>query len=297
MILLTGVSGFIGKHLLLFLIEKYGKENILALTSMPISECRYLIHNNYQFEQDFFAKNGCQDIDTIIHAGAFIPKKAADANEIDLSNSNIYNTEKLLNVNFPKLKKFIFLSTIDVYDNSDLINENTLEKPVSLYGYSKLYCEKMIEIWAKKNNKIFQILRIGHVYGPGEEAYNKIIPVSFKKTLKNEPLQLLGAGNELRSFIYIIDVVEAIIKSKDLIESIGIVNLVSGQSLYIKDLVNAIRIISGTDLEIEILPTNNIGRSLVFDNSKMRKWLLENETSLEVGLKEEFEYMKTLINY
>ncbi|WP_267405593.1 MULTISPECIES: NAD(P)-dependent oxidoreductase [unclassified Chryseobacterium] len=291
MLLLTGASGFIGKHLLALLIEKYGGDNILCLTSQPISECKYLLHNNYQFEDDFFIKNGFQDIETIIHAGAFTPKKGSEANNIQLSNSNISSTYKLLNAALPRLKKFIYLSTLDVYDNDKIISESTLEKPTSLYGHSKLYSEKMVESWGKEQNKSVQILRIGHVYGPGEEAYQKIIPATINNILSEKPVQIWGSGEELRSFIYIKDIVEAIVGSIDL-EDVGVINLVGNRSISIEDLVNTIQLISNQEVAIEKIPVEKKGRDFVFDSSKMNTYLLQKETSLEEGLKEEFEYMK-----
>ena len=88
MILLTGASGFIGKHLLKLLIEKFGEENILALTTNPSVGFPHLLHNNYKFDRDFFVKNGYGNIKTIIHAGAFTPKNKNQVNLIYSSNSN-----------------------------------------------------------------------------------------------------------------------------------------------------------------------------------------------------------------
>ncbi|MFA9290757.1 MAG: NAD-dependent epimerase/dehydratase family protein [Solirubrobacteraceae bacterium] len=292
MILLTGASGFIGKHLLSLLIEKFGKENIVALTSKPIKDCAYLLHNNYQFDGDFFIKNGYEKIETIIHAGAYTPKKGSEANDINLCNSNIYNTEKLLNTILPNLKKVIYLSTLDVYANDLLTTETTLEKPVSLYGHSKLYCEKMIESWGKEQNKVVQILRIGHVYGPGEEAYQKIIPITINKILQNQSIQIWGNGNELRTFIYIKDVVKAITKAISIDENIGVVNLVGGHSISINNLVNKILFLSKKEVIIEKVEAKTEGRNLIFDNSKMISHLVSHETLLDDGLLEEFEYMK-----
>lgn len=292
MLLLTGASGFIGQHLLSLLIEKYGKDNIVCLTSHPTLECRYLLHNNYQFENDFFIKNGFKNIETIIHAGAFTPKKGCDANDLQLSNSNIFNTSKLLNATLPHLKKVIYLSTLDVYDNENIISENTLEKPVSLYAHSKLYSEKMIETWGKDNGKLIQILRIGHVYGPGEEAYQKIIPVTINNILSGTPIQIWGTGEELRSFIYIKDIVKAIASSIDLKKDVGVINLVGSRPISINNLVNLIKLISNKEIAIEKISTEKRGRDLVFDNSKMNAFLLQKETSLEEGLKEEVTYMK-----
>jgi UDP-glucose 4-epimerase len=292
MILLTGASGFIGKHLHRALVEEYGGDNILALTSDPIDGCNYLLHNNYQFKPGYFVENNYADaIEIIIHAGAYIPKNASQANDYLNCNQNIYSTEKLLSAELPNLQKIIFISTVDTYGKADVISESSPVEPVSLYGYSKLFCEKMIAAWAGEKGKRFQILRLGHVYGPGEENYQKIIPVTIKNLINNQPVQIWGSGKEIRSFIYIKDVVEAILNCLNLNEDIGPVNLVSGNSISIAELVNNIIRISGRQAVIENISAHSVGRDLVFDNGKQKKYLLQSETALDKGLAEEWYYM------
>lgn len=296
MILVTGCTGFIGTHLLSKLIAKYGGDNILALTSKPVDECNYLLHNGYSFDRNFFVENGYSDISTIMHLGAFIPKNSSEANNIEQCNSNITNTYNLLNCFLPKLKKVIFYSTVDIYKNTDYIDENTQESPVSLYGESKLYCEKMLQNWTKQNNKNLQILRIGHVYGPREEAYLKIIPETFKKIINKESVKIWGTGEDLRSFIYIDDVVEATINAIDLDEEVGVINVVGNQAISIKDLVSKIIDITGHNHTIEYVSTDVKPRNLSFDNSKLAKYLLKKETDLDVGLTNEYNYFLNLSN-
>lgn len=294
MILVTGVSGFIGKHLLKSLIDQYGTSKILALTSESIVECNYLLHDNYSFEKDYFTKNNYESIETIIHVGAFTPKNGKEANKIQLSNSNIQNTEKLITANFPNLKKIIYLSTLDVYDNDNIISEESFEKPVSLYGFSKLYCEKMIEKYGEEKKIKTQILRIGHVYGPGEEKYQKIIPISIKNILNNKKISIYGDGSELRAFIYIKDVITAIINSIELELEIGVVNIVSENSISIKDLVEKILKLSDIPVAVDHIVSTVESRNLKFNNEKLKKYLLKKETSLDDGLLMEFNYMKNL---
>lgn len=294
MILLTGASGFIGSMLLKSLQETYGQANVVALSSQQIEGAVSVIHNNYQFDKDIFNTLGYNKIDTIIHAGAFTPKNANDANDLKRSNSNIYNTEFLLNANLPNLQKIIYLSAIDVYGHEDTITENTIEKPVSMYGYSKLYSEKMIENWALENDKIVQILRIGHVYGPGEEIYQKLIPIAFKSILNGQDLTIWGSGNEKRSFIYIKDVVQAIMSAIQFKENLGVINIVGKNAISINQLVEKIKKITQSNVLIERKETTFVSRNLVFDNAKLMKFLLKKETSLQDGLHEEFEYLKKL---
>ena len=251
MILVTGATGFIGTHLLAGLISIFGKDQIIVLSSKPIIDCHYILHNNYNFENDVFTKNGYEQIDTIIHAGAFTPKSTAEANDILGSNSNIINTAKLIGANFPFLRRIIYLSAIDVYAISDMvITEESETSPTSLYGYSKLFCEKMITEWAIQNNIIYQILRIGHIYGPGEQQYKKLIPLVMQQLIKGEAIRIYGTGEEIRTFLFITDVVDNIINSLSLNDPIGPVNIVGDDPITINDLVFKIVQISGTKVSI-----------------------------------------------
>jgi nucleoside-diphosphate-sugar epimerase len=292
---LTGASGFIGSKLIKNLIEKYGIEKIIALTSQPLTGIKYILHNNYYFDNNYLFNNGCEDVEIVIHAGAFIPKTTFDSNSHLLCNANIFSTEKILNSYLPKLKKILYLSSTDVYADVELINENAPTLPLSLYGYSKLYSEKQIEYYCKQKNIEYQILRIGHVYGPGEEKYQKIIPVCINKILHNETIQIYGDGTELRTYIYISDLVCAIIASLDYTNDAGIINIVGNASISIKELIGLIIKISKINPGIEYLPKNISGRNLIFDNSKMMKNLPITQTPLIDGIIEEYEYMKQLM--
>jgi UDP-glucose 4-epimerase len=295
MILLTGASGFIGKHLLAALTQEYGKEHILVLTSVPVTQANYLLHNGYNFDVNYFINTEYgEKIHTIIHAGAYTPKSGKQANDVEKCNNNIITADKLLQAYLPNLKKIIYLSTLDVYGPSHMISESSLTQPASLYGESKLYVEKMVTAWANANDKVHQILRVGHVYGPGEEAYQKIIPVTIKKLLQNQPPQIWGTGNEVRSFIYIKDIVNAILQALKLNGHAGVINLVSSQTITVSALVNKLIAISGKTVSAEILPADAPGRDFIFDNTKMKQILLADETALDTGLAAEWAYFKNL---
>jgi UDP-glucose 4-epimerase len=295
MILVTGTSGFIGSVLLDKLISKFGASNILALTSFPIEKCNYLLHNDYNIDSDFFIRSGYGKIDTIIHAGAFTPKNGNQANEIQKCTSNIINTYKLVKANNPNLKRFIFLSTLDVYAVCDVLTEESPVIPNTLYGQSKLYCEKMIVSWSVENNIMPQILRIGHVYGPGEEKYQKVIPVMISKILNNESIEIFGSGDDIRTFIYIDDVIDAVMNSIELDSFVGPINIVGAKKISIKNLAEVLIKNTKSHINIEFVEMQNtFQRDFIFDNSKMKKYLLSQEIDLSEGLKKEYDYMKNL---
>ena len=294
-ILITGASGFIGKNLLkaLKVNTKYSNDKIILLTSKEIDGYTSIIHNNYKFVKEDFYIKGIEKVDIVIHLGSFTPKSTLDANNIIDSISNINNTKYLLE-NLPTIpRKFIFLSTIDVYGTiSGIITEENVTMPNSLYGQSKLFIEKMIVEWTKINNSITQILRIGHIYGEGEDEYKKIIPIAINKLVNDEVPIIYTDGQEKRTFLNISDCCRLILKSIDLDQYKGPINIVGNNFITVLELVNLIIEISGKNVKPIIENKNNNQNDYVFSNSKMIKYLGTETITLREGLEKEYEYFK-----
>lgn len=293
-ILVTGVSGFIGTPLLIAICSKYGPENIVAISSKKSELCKTIV---YKENQIFLAKEDVyllNDIQVLIHAGAFTPKNAKAANDILMCNSNISFTEMLLQLPLQNLSKIIYLSTLDVYSAEGVISELTPTLPDTLYGWSKLYCEKMFDVYASEKHLENQILRIGHVYGPGEEKYEKLIPRTINSIETSGFVELWGGGEDLRSFIYIDDVIESIINSIEIDSGIGVINVVGSTPVAIKELLLLLINISKKNVTIIQKNISVKRRDYVFDASKLHKYLLKKETAFGDGLKIEYDYFQGL---
>ncbi|MCT7520062.1 NAD-dependent epimerase/dehydratase family protein [Aliarcobacter cryaerophilus] len=289
-LLLTGTTGFIGQNLLKFIELNYKNHYEIVLLSSAINEnYKTVLHKNYTFNKQDFEKNGILKVDIVLHIGAFTPKSGIEANDINKSNANIFNTKYLLDnlPNFPE--KFIFLSTLDVYGKvEEVISEKILPNPITLYGWSKLYCEKMIENWAKGNNVIIQILRVGHIYGKGEESYKKVIPITIQRLKEGNAPQIFGTGFEKRSFLHVDDVCSMILKSIKLVKYEGVINLCSAHSFTIKEIIDMLIEISAENLEINYINTENVGIDFEFDTLKMNKLLGYEKINMKDGLKDEY---------
>jgi UDP-glucose 4-epimerase len=293
-VIVTGASGFIGARLLEKARIAYG-ENVTAFSSLHFEGS----HIVYRDESDFGLTRAdlilVDEAEILIHAGAFIPKSIAWANHVAGCNGNITFTQKLLNLPWRRLKKIIFLSTVDVYAHATgPVSEASLTIPVSLYGLSKLYCEQMITLYAKEKGISGQVLRIGHVYGPGEEKYAKVIPQAIQNIIDDKNVELWGEGRELRSFIYIDDVVAAIINAVDSQEELGVVNVVGGNAIAIRDLLETLIEIGGRKTDITRREFLGSPRDLVFDNAKFKRHLLCEETDFSTGLRKEFQHIENL---
>ena len=292
-ILVTGASGFVGSKVLKLLLDKYDRNSIIVLSSQNIDVIETIDSKGYNFPKGYLKENGCKDIDVLLHMGAFTPKSTVNANEVDNSTSNINNTIRLIE-GLPKLKKIVFISTIDVYeDTTERISENTKTIPSTMYGWSKIYCEQAVKALCKQRNLTYEILRLGHVYGEGEEAYRKVMPLMIRNAIKGETLCIYGDGKAIRSYIYIEDVARAIVNSLELGES-DIINIVGSESVSVEELALTIKKLSGNKVDINYIPTNIKNRDYIFDNSKLTQKLISDFIPFSEGIEREYKYLERM---
>ena len=290
-LLITGASGFIGSRLVSAACAALGAENVIAFSSRPSELCATIIYSRPDFNVGPNDDALLQTVDVLIHAGAFTPKDALQANAIKECNGNIRFTEELLALPLKNLKKIIYVSTLDVYQQADVTTEATLTLPASFYGWSKLYCERMTAIFAADHHLACQLLRIGHVYGPGEEKYAKFLPKAVKNILAGEAVELWGDGSDVRSLIYIDDVVAAILRAVNLRDDVGPINVVGGVPISIRGLLDQLIAVSGKSVSIVAREFSGAKRNYVFDDAKLREYLLPVATDLSSGLRAEYDYM------
>ncbi|MFZ2633415.1 MAG: NAD(P)-dependent oxidoreductase [Desulfosalsimonadaceae bacterium] len=301
-VLVTGATGFIGRHLVNRLRQIENIRLVLLSRKTCITPNPYEIwvcSSLNQLTPKIWQDNGIDQIDVVFHLGAFTPKSASEANEEEpIFRDNIYGTRTLLS-SFPSFpERFIFASTLDVYSTQlgKAINENDRVYPAGLYGASKLFCEQLVRIHAGKHGFDSAILRYGHIFGPGEEAYEKLIPLLIHRLLKGEPPVLYGDGSALRDFLYVEDAVEATLRAAfSEKKNIGPVNIVRGQSVSVRDIAEELIKLIGFTGEIQYLRDRPVGDSLRFDNRRMKELLGEWKIiSLAEGLQYEVDSFRRL---
>jgi nucleoside-diphosphate-sugar epimerase len=297
-ILLTGATGFIGSPLL-DRLRRRGDLNLVILSRMPPSDPpsgeTWITCSMEKLTSHLLAEHQITQVHRVFHLGAFTPKGAADADCIDEAyRSNLLGTRALLEAlpNVPL--KVVFASTLDVYASGgeeDVLVESSPLGPISLYGASKLFCESLVASWSKQHLCGYAILRDGHIYGPGEEAYRKLVPEAIRTLLRCENPVIYGDGSTLRDLLYVDDAVEATLRAGwHKSNCIDPVNIVRGASQSIREIVEMLIALSNKPARIVYRTDRPAGRSMQFDNDRMLRvlghWKL---TSLEEGLRREIE--------
>jgi UDP-glucose 4-epimerase len=290
MILVTGTTGFIGSHLLRKLVGRYGAENICAITRRPITGIRCVLHDGYNNPVFDCAGHSLSDIKALLHVGAYTPKSNQPNSDMSLANQNIAFTNRLLSLPLPNLERVVFASTLDVYDDAEMLDELTPVRPRSVYAKSKLACEELISDFGKSRGVVSHILRLGHVYGPGEDHYQKIIPTIMRSLLVGGGVRLVGSGGSKRSYIYVEDVTDIISKSLDHLENVGPVNVAGNESISMTALADLIIRVSGRQAAVVYEPGLD-SPDRIFDTRKLNSLFTQVQIPLRVGLEMEWRYM------
>jgi UDP-glucose 4-epimerase len=302
-ILLTGATGFIGAHLANRL-RQVPDMHLVLLTRQSLSPTAQetVVQSSLdQLTHSTWAEYGIPKIDVVFHLGAFTPKRGSEANDIEaIYRDNLIGTRALLEGLPNTPERIVFSSTLDVYappTDGQVLTEDSRLQPAGLYGASKLFCEQLVKIHALQQDCGYAILRYGHIYGPGEAAYAKLIPQAIKALLNNESPTLYGDGSALRDFMFVADAVEATMRAAISPHMhLEPINIVSGDSRPIRFYVELLAEILKTSRDIQYLRERPNGPSLRFSNLRLRETLGHWEAvDMRDGLRQEIEsYQNTV---
>ncbi|MDG5786693.1 SDR family NAD(P)-dependent oxidoreductase [Evansella sp. AB-P1] len=222
-ILVTGGAGFIGSHVVDRLIKK-GKKVIVVDNLSSGNEENINNSNNVRFFQiditdsenlkALFVQH--KDIEGVIHLAAQSKVTPSVENPLEDATININGTINLLDLsNKHGVKNFVYASSAAVYGHTETlpIQEETPASPLSPYGVSKYAGEEYVKAYGRLYGMNVSALRFANVYGPRQTASTEagVITIFIEQLLRKEQPVIYGDGEQTRDFIYVDDVVSAVI--------------------------------------------------------------------------------------
>lgn len=298
-ILITGICGFLGKHLA---IKLHDNNEIIGINLPNKSKnLQKELDNITIIEGDVSESNTLEkinsDIDLILHFGSPTSVILFKQDPTRHFNNTVNGMKNILE--FAKknsIKKLIYPSSASVYaKNSPPHTENIIPKPSNPYGSAKVECENLAHSYNDTVNSIG--LRIFAAYGPGEEAKQNLSSVInlFLEDVKNSRKPVIfGDGTQTRDFIYVDDAISAIINSTELPQQ-GIINVGSGISTSFNLVIEKI----GNIVEKKIKPVyvkkeSNYVEKLQADTKLMESTLKIHPLSIELGISKFAKYLNII---
>ncbi len=309
--LVTGAAGFIGSHIVEFLLNHNAKKVIgfdnFLTGSIENIEC-FEKYSNFEFiNGDIKDYETClkitKEIDFVSHQAALgsVPRSIEFPLDTHANNAtgfiNILHAAKE-----NRVRKVVYASSSSVYgDNQELIKvEDNLGQPLSPYAVSKYVNEKYAAIF----NTTYQLqivgLRYFNIFGPRQNPYGSYaaaIPQFIIKLLKGEDVFINGDGAQSRDFTHVSNAVQANIKAlfNSNFNQHEVMNIACGKSYSVLSMYEMIR----KELKIEANAKHRgerFGdvRNSLADISKAKRLIdYEPTITFEDGLKETVQWFKS----
>jgi nucleoside-diphosphate-sugar epimerase len=269
--LITGGAGFIGSHLAEALLGA-GHEvdiidnlstgsirNVGHLKSQPRFKYTIDTLTNEPLLAELVDRN-----DVIFHFAAAVGVKLIVEEPVHTIETNVHGTEVVLKHANKKRKKVVIASTSEVYgksadvpfrEDADLVMGATVKHRWA-YACSKAIDEFLALAYYKERGLPVIIVRFFNTVGPRQTGqYGMVLPSFVRQAMAGEPITVFGDGTQSRSFTYVGDVVECLMKLVNEPKAIGqVFNIGNKEEVTILRLAELVKSLTGSPSPIEFIP-------------------------------------------
>ena len=306
-VVITGAAGFIGSHLSEALLDRgyevIGVDNLLTGDTANIA---HLANRDFTFIKhdvtNYIYIEG--PVQYVLHWAS--PASPIDYLELPIPTLKVgaLGTHKALGLAKAKNARFVLASTSEVYGDplehpqkeSYWGNVNPIG-PRGVYDEAKRFAEAMTVAYHRYHGLDAKIVRIFNTYGPRMRVNDgRAVPAFISQALRNEDVTIFGDGSQTRSFTYISDLVDGILRLM-LSEVNDPVNIGNPRETTIAEIARTIIRMTGatSKLVYKPLPTDDpkVRQPEITRARTLLKW--EPKVALEEGLVKTIDYFRTKV--
>jgi UDP-glucose 4-epimerase len=246
-----GGCGFIGSHLCRELVARgvpvrifdkvYAARELIRDVEGDVE----IVEGDITRPDDVLAAvEGCDVVVNLVHTT--VPGSSMRDPAYDVESNVVASVRWLSRLGETGVRKVVFVSsggTVYGIPRGDLIDEGHPTEPISSYGITKLAIEKYVAMYATMCGARHVILRPSNVYGEGQRLHigQGVIGVLADRALRGEPLEVWGEGASLRDYLYVSDLVSALVALLDYGGPQHVFNVASGEGRSVLDILEVLR--------------------------------------------------------
>ena len=304
LVLVMGGLGFIGSHLCRLLLREgyrvrifdklYGSRHLIP----DIQDQIEIVEGDAEKTEDVL--RAMENVDVaidLIHTT--VPGASMTDSSYDVQSNVVSHAGWLSSLKKTTLKRIIYVSsggTVYGIPQKNPITEDHPTEPISSYGITKLTIEKYVAMFAKNKGIDYRICRPANVYGEGQHLHvgQGVIGVFLEHGLKNQPIEIWGDGTIKRDYLYVTDMVQAIVKLINYQGNNRVFNISTGVGHSLNNILGIIRKDLEINIEVRYLPSRMFDVPInVLDNSRLTQetdWI--PRTDLVTGMRRVCRYLK-----
>jgi UDP-glucose 4-epimerase len=250
-VLITGGSGFIGRHVVSDLLEAGARVRVVDLEPHPDPSVDVVRGDIAEREVLDAALAG--GVDGIVHLAAVTSVLRSVEHPELTFRTNVAATAELLEAGRAAgAEALVFASTNAVTGPMDApaISEAAVLRPFTPYGATKAAAEMLMSAYTASYGLRCAVLRLTNAYGPGMQTKDSIVARLMRAIRLEQTFEIYGDGRQVRDFVHVADIARAIRFGLEREDWSGPVVIGAGRSVSVLEMIDAVSEVSGMDLDV-----------------------------------------------
>jgi UDP-glucose 4-epimerase len=285
-VLITGGSGFIGKHLAGLLLNKGYKVAVLDRTDKNVPKQIKVFKGDVRDKAA--VDKAMKGMDYVYHLAGLLGTEELIFNSAEATDVNVIGALRIMDAAAKNKTKLVLISKPNPWLNT--------------YSITKEASEKFCFMYQKEFGLKAAIVKWFSVYGPGQKIYGvqKAVPTFIVRALEGKPIPVFDKGQQTADFIFTSDAVRATMMVGESKKAEGkVVEIGTGEETKVIDLAKMIIRMTGSKSKIEYLPMRkgeDKNAKVVADTTLLKKLIgFKPEVDLETGMAETIDFYRELL--